>query len=167
MSYKNKRFVLAYCFLVILPILGFMEVLKKGRGMSAPPSVDGTWKVEANAIKLATLLCGKSTPAIQESFVTISQSGKNLALELNSEPAASGVGVIEGSIIKASLLPLPKGPNQTACVSGRLLTLNATVDARVGLRLLAGELSLDACSSCMTIDFHAARQVAPASKGVH
>ena len=165
MSYTNKHFVIAYCFLVILPILGFMEVLKKGEGMSAPPSVAGTWKLEANAVELATLLCGKSTPAIQESFVTISQSGRNLVLALNSEPAASGPGVIEGSIIKGSLIALPEGPNQLACVSGRLLTLNATVDARVGLRSLAGELSLDACSSCMALDFHAARQVLPVSKG--
>lgn len=167
MSYTNKRFVIAYCFLVILPILGLMEILKKGERMSAPSSVAGIWKLEANAVKLATLLCGKSTPATQESLVTISQSGKNLVLALNSGRAASGPGVIEGGIIKASLLPLPEGPNQLACVSGRLLTLNATLDAGVDLGSLTGELSLDACSSCMALDFHAARQVSPVSKEAH
>lgn len=164
MSRTNMRFVIAYCFLVILPVVAFIHVLKKERDMSAPRSVDGTWKLKANDLELAMLLCRKSASNVQASSITISQSGKSLMLELHSELAASGPGVIEGDNVKASLLPLPVGPDQKACFSGRLLTLNATVDARAGLGSLAGTLSVEACPTCQTLGFNAARQAHKLSK---
>src|SRR5262245_56702464 len=87
------RFGVAYCFFVALPLLGCVEVLEKGRAMPAPHSVEGIWNVEAKAGELSTLLCGRSPSGMQESFITITQSGKNLVLRLNGEQTATGSGV--------------------------------------------------------------------------
>jgi len=166
MSRANAGFAVAYCFLVILPVLGFVLVLQQGQGMSAPLSVEGTWRLQVNAAELARLLCGEPSSAMQDNRVTISQSGKNLMLELNGRTGASGSGVIEGSVVNASFLSSTADAGM-ACAGGRSLTLNAAVDAHADPRSLAGTLSVEACPSCAVLEFRATRQARRSVEGVH
>src|SRR5208283_757233 len=43
MSRTNRNFVFAYTFLVILPLAGLAGILKTGRNLTAPVSIDGVW----------------------------------------------------------------------------------------------------------------------------
>ena len=48
MPHTNRNFVVAYILLVGLAVARLRGVLKSGRSLTAPISVDGTWKVEAD-----------------------------------------------------------------------------------------------------------------------
>jgi hypothetical protein len=163
MSRANAGFVVAYCFLVILPVLGFLGVLQQGHGMSAPLSVEGTWRLQVNEAELARLFCEEPTAGKQDSRVTISQSGKNLMLEWYGRTGAGGSGVIEGRTVTATLLPSQAVPT-TSCAAGRWLTLNAMVETHDNRRSLAGKLSAEACPNCVVLEFRATRQALPPSE---
>ena len=60
MVQSNRNFIIAYILLVGLPVLGLVGVLKTGRGVAAPISLDGTWTLQADSSRLASLPCGKS-----------------------------------------------------------------------------------------------------------
>src|SRR2546430_13404224 len=85
MSKANRDFIIAYVVLVGLPILGLVGVLKTGRTLGAPFSVDGTWKLQADAVRLQALPCGKSL-ASPDIAMSVSQSGANFTLDLVSGP---------------------------------------------------------------------------------
>ena len=48
MSPTNRNFVMAYIVLVGLPLLGLVGVLRNGRALSAPVSVEGRWTFQAD-----------------------------------------------------------------------------------------------------------------------
>jgi hypothetical protein len=58
MSHTNRNFVVAYTLLVGLPLLGLAGVLRSGRNITAPISIDGTWKIETQSS--STQACAKS-----------------------------------------------------------------------------------------------------------
>ena len=86
MSRTNRNFLIAYAVLVVLPIAGLFGVLKQGRSLAAPISVDGVWRLDADLSQIAALPCGSSLASTQYAAVTISQSGKNFTLSLNNGP---------------------------------------------------------------------------------
>jgi hypothetical protein len=161
MSHTNRNFVVAYVLLVGLPLLGLVGILRKGRALSAPFSVNGTWKIEAEAdsTQLAGLPCAKSVSHLSNSLLLISQSGKSLSLTLNPESTATGV--IEGTTITASLTPRDNASARSSnadCGNDDTLTLTATLDPKSNPRSLRGTLSVDACASCAPVEFRALRQ---------
>jgi hypothetical protein len=50
-SHSNKNFVIAYVFLVVLPITSLVGILHHGRNLKAPASVDAVSKDRAAATK--------------------------------------------------------------------------------------------------------------------
>src|SRR5258708_37965571 len=78
MSHTNRNFVIAYIFLVALPVLGLVGVLKSGRTLSAPFSVDGAWKIEPGAGSLSSSPCSAFLSSVLNAPISISQSGKTL-----------------------------------------------------------------------------------------
>lgn len=166
-THPNRNFILAYLLLVALPIVGLLAVLKSGRTLKAPISVDGVWHLQVDASSLASLPCGKTLTENPEVALAISQSGKNFTLTLANGPKSTSSGVIEGSTVNASIAPSPEWATQAGCGADQALTLVATVDAKADPKTLAGRISANNCPSCSAIDFHAVRQNPPVKRGLH
>ncbi len=152
MSRTSRNFVVAYILLVGLPLLGLAGVLRSGRNLAAPISVDGTWTVQGVTKTLGGHACAA---LLSSSALSISQSGKILTFSLGTaRPAFSGT--IEGRDLKASL---PMGDSAHAgCAGNQVLVLTAVVDPKSDPRSLTGTLSIDGCPSCLPVEFRALRQ---------
>ncbi len=153
----SKGFVLAYVFLVGVPILGLAGVLRVGRHISAPISVDGVWKLQNS--DLAELSCPQLATALQDG-ITISQSGKELEVGLGTTAQTAAANLNE-TTIKGALPVLP------ACGNDRQLTLVATVDPVANPRTMSGKLTMAGCSSCTPVTIQAVRQVREKPKKAH
>ena len=164
MSRTNRNFLIAYAALVVLPIGGLLGLLKHGRTLGAPISVDGVWRLQADLSQLAALPCGSSLASTQYSAVTISQSGKNFTLSLNNGPNATASGIVEGTTLKASVLPSAAWASQAGCGSDHVLTLIATVDPKSEPRTLAGLLTVNECPSCTPVELRGVREIQSGKK---
>jgi hypothetical protein len=167
MPHNNRNFILAYTLLVGLPIVGLVGVIKSGRKLIAPVSIDGVWNLKVNAGSLAALPCGKAIAEASETALAISQSGKNFTLGLTNGPKSSGTGVLNGTALQASIVPAAEWSAEAGCGNGRQLTLIATVDPKSDPRSLSGSLSVNDCPSCGSVEFRATRQAPPARRGSH
>ena len=157
MSHANRQFVVAYIFLVGIPLLGLAAVLKSGRAIAAPVSVDGVWKMEAPANSVSALPCGNSLALLSNGPIVISQSGKVLVLTLNHGSKATVPGAIEGNTIRASIAP-GNLSSDAGCDGDRTFSLTATLNLKSDPRTMSGTLTMDGCPSCMPIEFHGSRQ---------
>lgn len=172
MSKTNRNFVIAYVLLVGLPILGLVGILKSGRNLTAPISIDGVWQLQADPAQLASMSCGKALGDSSNTTLSISQSGKNFSLGFGSINPSNGLrsvasGVVDGTSLRASLIPASAtSAADGGCGHGRELTLVATVNPKADPRSLAGTLSINGCPSCTPVEFNAVRQT-PSKKGAH
>jgi len=164
MSKRNRNFIIAYVILVGLPIVGLAGVLKSGRTLTAPISVDGLWKVQVDPAQLAALPCGRSLAFMQGATIAISQSGTNFTLTLDSSPKSMGSGAVEGTTLKAAFASSAPWSSEIDC-SGRELSLDGAVDLKTNPRTMAGTISLNDCASCVPAQFHAVKQVPPVKGG--
>ena len=126
--------------------------------------MDGTWKLQADAARLAALPCGKSL-ATSDLALAISQSGGNFTVSLLSGPKSVASGVLEGTTLKASVVPSATWSNEADCGRGRELALLATVDPKANPRSLTGTISLNDCPACSPVEFRAFRQPPTAKVG--
>ena len=156
-SHTNRNFVIAYVFLVVLPVLGLVGVLKSGRGLTAPFSVDGVWKIESSRPSASP--CVNFLSSISNAPLSISQSGKSLVVTLGGGTKTT-MGTLDGKTIKAQFTGADKASAE--CGNGSL-TLTATLDPQAEPRTLNGTLAVEGCASCAPIEFHAIRQ--PKSPG--
>lgn len=137
MSANNRNFVLAYALLVVLPLGGLGAVLKLGRHLSAPASVDGVWSVQVDRAQLASFPCGKSLLAAPLNTFAISQSGRSFTLTENP-PRVTAVGTIEDKTLRAKLASSPAGSGDEQCGQ---LSLEATLDLSAPGKTLVGTLA--------------------------
>jgi hypothetical protein len=166
MSGTNRKFVFAYTFLVILPLLGLAGILKSGRRLAAPPSIDGLWSLQVDPAQFDSLPCGRVLAAIPDKTISISQSGSVLALSFPSTSKITSLGTLDGTTVRASLnLPQESSPER-GC-GGRKLLLLATIDRPAGSRSLVGTLSVTDCPTCASARFRAERQSPAAAAGGH
>lgn len=163
----NRNFIVAYTLLVGLPLLGLAAVLRAGRGLSAPISVDGVWKFSTDSANLPAGQCSKSLAWLQDSLVTVSQSGKGLTLSLNNGSRAVGSGVIEGTSLNVAVPLREVSANQPGCGSNVVLTLTGTIDAKIQPRSMLGTVSVNGCSSCSSVKYRAVRQTRSAGADAH
>ena len=142
-----------------LPLLGLVGILRSGRGLTAPFSVDGAWKIESGASGPSASSCGNFFSSVSNAPLSISQSGKSLVVALSG--AKTTTGTLDGKTIKAQFTAADKsGPAE--CGDGGLI-LTATLDPMAEPRTLRGTLSVEGCSSCAPLEFRAVRQ--PKSPG--
>jgi hypothetical protein len=167
MSHNNRNFVLAYILLVGLPLAGLVVVLKSGRKLTAPVSVDGLWHLQVDSNRLAALPCGKALAESPDTALAISQSGRNFTLTLSNGPKSIASGAIDGTALKASIDPSADWSAQSGCGNDRELSLIATVDTKADPRTLTGQLSIDNCPSCDAVEIRAVQQTPPARKTTH
>ena len=159
MPHTRRNFVLAYVFLVILPLVALAGILKFGRGLIAPVSVDGSWNLRIDSANADSLPCGTYLGDLP---LAISQSGMNLVLSSPADGHLSGAGTVAGNTLRASLTPHPEA---AVCPADHQLSLIASVSGSRDSRVIEGTLSL--CSTCPTLPFRAERQTSSAPKGGH
>jgi hypothetical protein len=162
-----RNFVIAYAVLVALPVAGLLGVLRHGRALTAPISVDGVWRLQADAAQLAKLPCGKSLASAENPAFTISQSGTNFALEFARGLKSVTSGTISGTALQATLSPSGVGSGDAQCSADRRFFLAATVDPDAKPRSLVGTLALSDCPSCMPVELRATREPQPKAKRGH
>ena len=158
-KHQSRTFAIAYTFLVALPVLGLVGVLRSGRVLSAPLSVEGIWKLQADSNQLPALSCASYFASPRGTSVAISQSGKDLTVNLVGMPDLTAAGVMEGTTLKALFQPFREGASQAHCQIHRGLLLVATVDGKPNRRSLTGSLSVAGCLSCPPVGIHGVRQI--------
>ena len=156
MNHSNRNFALAYILLVCLPVLGLAGVLRSGRTLKAPMSVGGPWKMGVTAGRLAEFPCGRSLASANPAF-TISQSGTSFTLNFSNSPLSSVSGIVDGTMIRAGLVPSGAAVKDSGC-AGHTLFLTATVDFKATPKTLAGLLRVDNCAACAPLEFQATRE---------
>ena len=165
MTHSNRNFVFAYVLLVALPLFGLAGVLRSGRKLSAPISVGGLWKINANQDQLAGLLCGKFLLAQNAAF-TISQSGRAFTLNLPNSAWSATSGAIEGNTINATLIPSVVAAKDPGCAE-HSLSLTAIVDPKASPRSLHGTLRVQNCPGCAAVEFRGIRDEQAKTKETH
>jgi hypothetical protein len=159
MSSIQKNFILSYVFLVILPVLALLGILKYGRQhLTAPLAVGGTWKLESSLLSGGSSGCSSVFGSLQDGSLVISQSGKNLELTLPAGLRQEATGLIEGGMITASFLPIDIGSSRESCGLGGPISLTAIVDSTSTPRSFSGTLSISGCDSCAAATVHAVRE---------
>ncbi len=164
MSRTNMNFVFAYAFLVILPLVGLAGILKRGRSLTAPVSIDGIWSLQVDPAALDSLPCGKFLAAIPEKTIVISQSGRSFVLSFAGEPKIAASGTLDGTTLRTSLTP-SESSSETNCTGAPKWSMVASVDRRADSSFLEGALSAPNCATCAVVRFHAERQAAASPKG--
>jgi hypothetical protein len=163
MSHASRNFVLAYVLLVGLPLVGLLGILKSGRSLTAPISVDGAWQLQVDPAQLAALPCGKTLAENAASdSILISQSGKSLTVSLPQGPKSSGL--LQGNRLEGLVVASATSAAEPDCARAREFSLVATVDPRATPRSMDGTLSIDHCPSCPSVTFHGIRQPPPSGK---
>ena len=164
-SHTNRNFVIAYILLVGLPLLGLVGVLRSGRSLTAPFSVDGAWKIEPGASRLPASPCGNFLSSVSNAPLSISQSGKSLVVTLSGGTKTT-TGTLDGKTVRAKFAgTVRSGADKSgaAACGDDSLTLAATLDPLAEPRTLSGTLSIEGCGSCPPLEFRAVRQ--PKSPG--
>jgi hypothetical protein len=154
-THSNRNFALAYAILVALPLFGLAGVLRSGRKLSAPMSVSGLWKINANQDQFAELPCGKFLLA-QDAAFTISQSGRAFTLNFPNSALPATSGTIEGNTINAALITSAVAATEAGC-GEHSLSLTAIVDTKANPRSLRGALRVENCPGCAAIEFRGIR----------
>jgi hypothetical protein len=160
-STTNRKFILAYIVLVGLPLLGMAAALRSGRHLTAPISVDGAWKIEANLASIGNRSCASLVSSVLSSPLVISQSGPNLVV--SSASAKTSSGTIDGNNLRIPLVPAA----DSGCGSDQTIALAAVVDSRSDPGTLTGFLTATDCTACAPIGFHAIKQPKPQAAGAH
>jgi len=164
MSSTNRNFAFAYAFLVILPLVGLAGILKSGRSLTAPVSLDGAWNWQVDSAQLDSLPCGKILALGLDKTLAISQSGTSFLLTFPSAPKLTGSGILDGTTLRATFTQ-PLGSSATSNCAGEQLSLLAKVDRQADSRLMAGTLSVTNCPTCASVGFRAQRQSPATSRG--
>ena len=166
MSGGNRNFVFAYAFLVVLPLLGLAGVLKIGRHLAAPTSIDGVWNLQVDAAQMTSLPCAQAISAFSDQAFSISQSGPDFVINSLAGSQTIGSGSLEGNHLSATINSVPV-PSQNSCGTNSNFTLLAAVEGPADSKILTGKLVAGACASCAPIPFRAERRPAAPSKAGH
>jgi hypothetical protein len=144
------RTVATYVFLVGLPVLGVLLILRLGQNLTPPVSVGGSWQIEPATQITGEAGCSTVWESLEQLTLTISQSGPNFVLTVDTNPPVSLAGVITDTFLTATA-------DQTGDqFSAPVTHLEATLDRQVEPDRLSGSLSVSGCST--TLPFTALRQ---------
>lgn len=147
----SRNFVVAYVLLVGLPIFTLIGVLKFGRGISAPMSIDGTWNMQSISSNVPASCASLASPTLR---LSVSQSGLRFTWNLTDHPSISGSGTIDGTRIKAL------GTSDPSCLTARNLQILADAEPASVPQALNGTISFSDCHNCGSITFRSAKQPA-------
>jgi hypothetical protein len=133
------RSILLYISLVGLPIVGMVGAIHLGRGLTAPASVAGVWRVELVEPAGGIQRCNEA-PAAQAPALQIIQSGRRIAISVGDEKKVAAVGEIRETTLTAA---------------GDSLQVKARLHREGDRRRLQGFISLRVCGNPAEMEFHA------------
>jgi hypothetical protein len=146
MSPRQKH-VLLYIAFVGLPLLALVGILQAGRGMVAPVSIGGRWKVDSGG-KLASAIKCSPTQEADPVVLRIGQSGQHLRMELRDGENTMFRGKLEGTTMTAEA---PAGIAQPPAIQ-----VHADLDRGAQPAVLVGTVDVSKCPG--QIPFRAVRQ---------
>jgi hypothetical protein len=152
---RNRQFLIAYTGLVIAPLFGLGAVLKCGRTLIAPPSLNGVWEIKLNA-EVPSLSCPTGLLRSWQNLVIASQSGKTFSISVIGSPLAGG-GLIEGNTLIGRFRLSSEDYPYLKCGNSEELDMQAVIDPASNSKSFTGTLSLKDCSSCAPVHFRAIR----------
>lgn len=166
MSGTNRNFVLAYAFLVVLPLVGLAGILKSGRGLAAPPAIDGLWSLQPDSTQQNSSSCDGVLAAIPGRTISISQSGKSLVLSVPGNPKITASGTVDETAVRALLISA-ESSTENGCAGPHRFAMLASIDRQAGATFLTGTLAAADCPSCASVAFRAERQPSAPVNGGH
>jgi hypothetical protein len=136
-----------YAAFVGVPLLGLLGVLRAGRGLEAPQSVGGSWKLDSGGRLAGAIACGQ---AEDEDPITlrIGQSGPHIRLELHDTKNYLFTGKLDGKSVTAETPSSGKDSSP--------MRIHADVDPANHPPTLAGTLDVDRCNK--QVPFRAVRE---------
>jgi hypothetical protein len=126
--------------MVGLPIVGMVGALHLGRGLTAPVSVAGAWRVELGGHAGGGQRCNEA-PAPEPLALQIIQSGRRIAISVGDEKKVAAVGELS---------------DETLTAAGDSLQVKARLHREGDRTRLQGFISLRVCGKPAEIEFHAA-----------
>ena len=125
--------MVAYLLLVGLPLAGLLGILKAGRGIPAPLSIAGEWRMEVDKEPACPSPPGS---ILWQLAFTVSQSGHDALITVSDGVGTTLKGAING---------------ETLTTKSFIATIRGTQDART----LDGKVHFPGCAP---VGFHATRQ---------
>jgi hypothetical protein len=161
--YKWKIFS-AYFLFVGLPLLALVGILRAGSHLTPPLAVRGDWSVLADFSNWRHAPCEAYLTNLFEPSLKITQSDKDVWIELSSTEKVIMVGTINASTLVAASLDAPAKTQLmfmpgAGCPNPKSIRLQAEVKGQAKQRSLTGTFTLDGCTSCPAIAFSAFRQI--------
>ncbi len=150
--------IFLYAFLVGVPILGLLGILRLGEGLTPPVSVGGAWSVEVSSQTVVDdSACGNSLIHSDQPVLSISQSGPRLLLTFNNAEKTTLAGEIHDVTITAGVGP-ESAPTAAKASDDDVgaIHLEASLDRQTEPDRLLGALTLTECHT--TAPFTAVRQ---------
>jgi hypothetical protein len=141
--------------MVGLPLLGVFGTLHYGRSLQAPPSIGGEWTLETDSG--TNLLCVQGAGRSDGGLLSISQSGRHVALVFICERALSLSGEVRQTALAAVGHGRPPLGIEDTCSTGKI-SLNATLERSGDREYLAGTLTAIDCPGVRAAAFRAVRQ---------
>ena len=143
------RLIFLYNFLVGVPIIGILGILRLGENLTPPISIKGTWNVEISPQTMMPQPCDSPLIHSEAPVLTISQSGPHLLLTFNDQESTTLMGEIHGTTLAA---------DNASDDNPATTDIEATVDLQTEPGRLQGVLESPRCSLPTTITFTATRQ---------
>ena len=163
---SKSKLIIAYVFLVGVPLTGLLGILRAGQRLSAPASVGGAWYVDSNLDNVPNDSCRHLLQSVKQPFMSISQSGSNLVFNLNNPQKTAVPGTIRGAALTMSAEGSAASVDTGGCSDPQAIHLAATVSKQDGQRVLTGTLTIAGCAECASIQFHAVRQSSHGKEGL-
>jgi hypothetical protein len=138
-----RRLVVGYFSLVGLPLLIVLLILKLGEGIQGPPSIDGSWVMEAQSHSPAPGECSPFLAGFAGHTLSVSQSGRFLAAAWDNQPGLKLRGMLEGNEFTLS----SAGKLRGNCEQVPLRIDGRVFEAR-GKHALDARLSVADCGAC-------------------
>ena len=120
------RHVLAYLFLVVLPLTGLLVVLRQGDRIEAPIAVHGAYAVRD--VPADAPACVGHLLASSDSSLLIVQSGPRVTVKFGRAANVTLDGTLSRDTLTASgVLPPAAAPDSVSCVPGSVIAIHAIV----------------------------------------
>lgn len=164
MNQSATRSLFTYLFLVGLPLAGLLGVLRAGRGLQAPPPVDGTWQTVA-ASPGAAALTPLVPPSAHPAQLEVHQSGTYLSVDVGPHHMS---GRLRGDSLVAHSGATGARRGAAGCGGAGAMELHAWLDVDAEpdrLTVVLSEPGRPACPQMRWTAVHLA--AAPAAKGGH
>jgi len=156
---STSKLLIIYFFLVGIPLVGLLAILRAGERLTPPLSVGGSWKLEADFSSLANKACRELLSNVGQPFLSISQSGQSVVLTLNNAQRTTLPGnLLNASLTAAASPATDPASSSTECVDPQAIRLHAEIAKEADERILIGTLSIAGCPGCLPIPFRAQRQ---------